>query len=67
MELPCICKKKTVYNYFNGLSYAEVSNEIWEVVMNNRKCSLEKAKSVQKLRKNEVFLIMKKLGELQEA
>jgi hypothetical protein len=64
--LPNACNKQRLYDAFREISRREIAEEIYKVIMNNRKVDLHAAKCVHVLRKNEVKAVMIALGELEE-
>ncbi len=64
-KLPCACNKERIYTAFNVISRKDVRMAIYKAIMDNRKCTLEDAKRIQVVYKNEVRAVMIALGELE--
>ena len=58
--------KKKIYDLFSKLSTSEVRSTMNEIIMNNRNISIEEARKVRILRKNEVKQVAIELGEIEE-
>jgi hypothetical protein len=63
-ENPIACKKSKIYAELYRLPTTSVRKTINRIVSENRGITIEEAKPKISLRKNEVILIMKELGEI---
>ncbi len=64
-NMPRAASKKELFQLLRPISKKEAQEETWEVICNNRKISLQQAKGVRRLRKNEVRTILENLGVLE--
>lgn len=65
-KMPCACYKSKLLTELNTISRKDVLAAIYEVIQNNRNYTLEEAKNVKVLFKNEVKEVMINFGELED-
>lgn len=63
LSLPCNAKKKALYTHYKEFNNKELREEMGEIVSIARNIPINKAKVVKVLRRNEVVILMSRMGD----